>query len=270
MRARSLLSFRSVLLPTSLSAVLAWGLVLGACSSGTTLPAGSGGTSEGTGGSANSGGTPGSGGANVGSGGAASGGATSSGGADAGSGGEAAAGGAASGGAASGGAASGGGDGSGGASSGGSGGDDDCTPNPSGTLVEQGDVVLDEATCLTWMKANTSGDPYAEAVAYCDALSLGGYDDWRIPTAGEVVSIFKCDGTFPPVQDVFEVMGDGIWTTTETGTVAGDLPKVCGAGQSSGQFYDFGQVGPQNTRCVRGAITLPDRTDCKTVTAICP
>jgi hypothetical protein len=133
-----------------------------------------------------------------------------------------------------------------------------------------GEVVFDERTCLTWQKSDTQGQDYATAEAYCAGLVLSGYDDWRLPTAGEVVGIFKCDGTFPPVENVFEVGGDGIWTTTETGTLAGDQPKVCGAGQNSGQFYDFGKVGPQNTRCVRGPITLPDRTDCITNTQICP
>jgi len=267
---------RIFLVPTRLSALLALALVpgaLGACS-GPAVPTGSGGAGPGVGGALGSGGVASGGqlGAGGGSGSAASGGSSAggagsgglaSGGAGAGSGGELST----SGGTTSGGA---GGAGSGGESAGGSGGQSDCTPNPSGTFVEQADVVFDEKTCLSWMEANTSGDPYAEATTYCEALSLGGYDDWRLPTAGEVVSIFKCDGTFPPVEDVFTVMGDGIWTTTETGTIAGDLPKVCGAGQSSGQFYDFGQVGGQNTRCVRGAITLPDRADCKTVTAICP
>lgn len=279
MRAPGALSFRSFLLPLPLSAAVALlspallSPVLGGCSS--TAPVGGSGGAIGSGGAAGVGGATGSGGG-VGSGGAATGGAasggagtgglTSSGGAAPGSGGESAAGGSSSGG------ASGGADGAGGASSGGSGGTGDCTPNPSGTFVLESndEVVFDETTCLWWMQENTSGDPYAEATTYCDGLTLGGYDDWRIPTAGEVVSIFKCDSTFPPVEDIFTVVGDGIWTTTETGTVAGDLPKVCGAGQSSGQFYDFGQVGGQNTRCVRGAITLPDRTDCKTVTAICP
>lgn len=139
-----------------------------------------------------------------------------------------------------------------------------------GTFVVNGETVLDERTCLTWMRDNTTGDGYSAAVAYCEALSLGGYDDWRIPTAGEVVTIFKCDGMWPPIDDtVFNVMGDGIWTSTETGTIAGDLPKVCGAGQSSGSFYDFGQVGGQNTRCVRGASTVPDRDDCISNSTIC-
>lgn len=272
MRALPTLASRSILLRTPLSALLGITsclLGLGGCSEAPS-PLGSGGSemasggAVGSGGAVSSGGVPAAGGT-VGSGGDGSGGAPGGGGAASSSGGETAAGGALSSGGASGGDG-----GSGGAGAGGSGGATDCTPNPAGTFMVDGEVVFDETTCLTWMKANTSGDPYAEATAYCDGLTLGGYDDWRIPTAGEVVSIFKCDGTFPPVEDVFTVSGDGIWTTTETGTVAGDLPKVCGAGQSSGQFYDFGQVGGQNTRCVRGAITLPDRPDCKTVTAICP
>lgn len=178
----------------------------------------------------------------------------------------------ASGGATSGGAPGAGGDSSSGGETSSTGGQgNDCTADPTGDFVVDGDVVFDQKTCLSWMKANTSGDPYVEAVAYCDGLQLGGYDDWRIPTAGETVSLFKCDGSWPPLDDtVFTVSGDGIWTSTESGTIAGDQPKVCGAGQSSGMFYDFGQVGGQNTRCVRGATTLPDRTDCKTVTQICP
>src|SRR6478609_3582842 len=255
-----------------LSAVLALGLAglgAGACTVEVN-PDGSGGTPAGSGAATATGGVPGAGGESVSSGGqTAAGAAPNSGGS--GSGGDPLGGG----GGPSGGASSGGGESAGGASggsdsAGGSGGASDCTPDPAGTFVVDGDVVFDEATCLTWMKANTSGDPYAAAVAYCDGLSLGGYDDWRLPTAGEVVSIFKCMGTFPPVEDVFTVMGDGVWSTAETGTIAGDLPKVCGAGQSSGQFYDFGQVGAQNTRCVRGPVTLPDRTACKTNTSICP
>lgn len=129
--------------------------------------------------------------------------------------------------------------------------------------MDDGDVVMDETTCLSWMKANTTGDPYAAAVTYCESLELGGFTDWRIPHAGEVATIFKCDGSWPPLYDVFTATGDGIWTTTETGTIAGELPKVCGAGQNSGGFYDFGQVGGQNTRCVRGESGIADRPNCK-------
>lgn len=146
----------------------------------------------------------------------------------------------------------------------------DCVPDPNGTFVVDGEVVFDETTCLTWMQADVSGHPYVEAEVYCAELTLGENDDFRLPTAGEATTLFHCNGTYPPVYEVFLAQFDGIWTTTETGTIAGDEPKVCGAGQASGQFYDFGKVGAQNTRCVRGPTTLPDRADCKTNNQVCP
>jgi hypothetical protein len=247
----------------SLTVVLALGIAVSACSAAPSDPSGAGGQPSGgtagmlaagnmTGGSGTVAGTSGGGGGGTSNDGGGAGGTT------AGSGGSTA-----GGGTGSGGSTAGGGTGSGGSAGGG------CTPKPTGTFMVTGEVVFDEKTCLTWMKTNTSGDPYAAADTYCMGLSLGGYDDWRLPTAGEVVSIFRCDGMYPPTFDVFTVMGDGIWTTTLSGTIAGDEPKVCGAGQASGQYYDFGKVGGQNTRCVRGATTLPDRTDCKTNNAIC-
>ena len=243
---------------TSVLAGVSVSLVAACASTGPdTEVLGSGGNHTATGGAA-SGGSSAAGGASNGSGGQAE---PSTGGSEQGSGGA---------GGASGGAETGsGGDANG--ASGGTTGQEACTPKPAGTFVTSGEVVFDEKTCLHWMKANTTGDPYAEAVAYCEGLDLGGYDDWRIPTAGEITTIFKCDGNWPPLDEtIFTVSGDGIWTSTESGTIAGDLPKVCGAGQSSGNFYDFGQVGGQNTRCVRGANTLADRPDCKTNTQICP
>lgn len=243
----------------SLKVALAMGVAVSACSAASGDPAGTGG--QATGGAAGmpaagnmTGGTSTVAGANSSGGGGASSGGGGAGGSTGGSGG---------------GGASGGSAGNGGTAGAAGGSTEGCTPKPAGTFVVTGDVVFDEKTCLTWMKTNTSGDPYAAADTYCAGLSLGGYDDWRLPTAGEVVSIFKCDGMYPPTFDVFTVMGDGIWTTTLSGTIAGDEPKVCGAGQASGQYYDFGKVGGQNTRCVRGPSTLPDRTDCKTNNAIC-
>jgi hypothetical protein len=91
----------------------------------------------------------------------------------------------------------------------------------------------------------------------------------RVARVARVEVQEPCDNMYPPVAEVFTVAGDGIWTTTLSGTIAGDEPKVCGAGQASGQYYDFGKVGGQNTRCVRGASTIPDRTDCKTNNMIC-
>src|SRR5690606_16574845 len=116
--------------------------------------------------------------------------------------------------------------GSGGASGGSS---STCTPNPSGTFVVDGDLVLDEVTCLTWMQGWITSDeakdavvdayPGAtrdDAVATCESLSLGGYDDFRLPTLGEIATIAtRCLdwGNDPPWAPEFETTG-AVWTDT--------------------------------------------------------
>lgn len=160
-----------------------------------------------------------------------------------------------------------GGVGTGGAGSSGTGGSspaEACTPEPSGAYVTKGDLVLDQRTCLAWMQESVSGMGLSAAKAFCEGLSRGGFEDWRVPTASEAASLMIRCGSYPPMDTtVFSLSGDGIWTTTESGSVAGNENKVCGIGQNTGQYYDFGPVGAQHTRCVRGTVTVPTVKDCK-------
>ncbi len=146
---------------------------------------------------------------------------------------------------------------------------EECTPDAGASAVVEGELVYDARYCLRWEKIDSVSGPlnYADALLYCEALTLGGLDDWRIPTAAEAATVFDCDGMWPHVSPPYETSGDGFWTSTESGTIAGDKPKVCGAGQNSGSYYDFGQEGPQPTRCVQGPNTLED-VSCKSG-AIC-
>jgi len=51
-------------------------------------------------------------------------------------------------------------------------------------------TVTDIATGLTWMQAdNGIGVNWGEALAYCEALTLNGMDDWRLPNIKELQSI---------------------------------------------------------------------------------
>ncbi len=50
-------------------------------------------------------------------------------------------------------------------------------------------VVTDNFTGLMWqMGRSPSLMAHAEAAGYCEALSLGGHDDWRVPTLNELAS----------------------------------------------------------------------------------
>jgi hypothetical protein len=160
-----------------------------------------------------------------------------------------------------------GGGGAGGVSgTGGSAGDaSGCVPQPSGALLAMGDVVHDAKSCLDWMRVTQAGVSYAAAETFCNDSSEGGFDDWRIPNASELASIVTLCGKYPPEgpidTSVFDLQGDGYWTSTP----AGEPNKVCAIGMANaGGYYHYGTAGPQVVRCVRGQGTVEDVTACTT------
>lgn len=63
-------------------------------------------------------------------------------------------------------------------------------PNPE-SYTDNGDgTVTDNVTGLMWQQTvSTTTYSWADALAFCPSLSLAGYDDWRLPTRIELVSI---------------------------------------------------------------------------------
>ena len=52
------------------------------------------------------------------------------------------------------------------------------------------ETVSDQTTGLVWQKADSAkGMNWQEALAYCEGLSLGGKDDWRLPDAKSLQSL---------------------------------------------------------------------------------
>jgi hypothetical protein len=78
-------------------------------------------------------------------------------------------------------------------------------------------VVLDRVTGLVWQRElDTVLRTYAEAKQHCDTLTLGGYDDWRLPSRIELVSILDSRRTQPAI-DVSAFPGtpnDWFWTSS--------------------------------------------------------
>jgi len=68
------------------------------------------------------------------------------------------------------------------------------------------EVVVDNATGLMWQdnsEAKTVTKPWTGAVTYCENLTLGGYDDWRLPTRKELVSIVDYGRYYPSLDPEF-------------------------------------------------------------------
>jgi hypothetical protein len=68
-----------------------------------------------------------------------------------------------------------------------------------------GDISFDTDTALMWEDQSTIAEKtWTEAIDYCNALSLGGYDDWRLPNRNELVSITDKTKYNPSIKDGFE------------------------------------------------------------------
>ena len=72
-------------------------------------------------------------------------------------------------------------------------------PNPRFTIQADSNCVLDNLTGLIWARnANLDGEKtWSAAIIYCEDLTYGGYDDWRLPNRRELLSLID-DGRVDP------------------------------------------------------------------------
>lgn len=110
-------------------------------------------------------------------------------------------------------------------------------------------VFTDQETALMWTVRDNGDDiDWAGATAYCGALTLRGFDDWRLPAIQELshlsdrslVALYK-------IKAPLKVSGCCPWSSTKDGSV----PMVFAF--NFGQAWPFGGP-PLNCRalCVRG------------------
>ena len=87
-----------------------------------------------------------------------------------------------------------------------------------GRFVDNGDgTVTDNCTGLMWQKdTGNRGNPlhWCDALAYCEVLSLGGHDDWRLPNVRELQSIVDYGRTSPSINPVFGALSSSYWSST--------------------------------------------------------
>jgi len=63
------------------------------------------------------------------------------------------------------------------------------------SYLDQGDgTITDQVTGLTWEKNMGSKISYTDAFIKSDTMTLGGYDDWRVPTIKELYSLILFSG----------------------------------------------------------------------------
>ena len=85
-------------------------------------------------------------------------------------------------------------------------------------------IVKDNVTGLEWQQATAPGTyTWQEAINYCENLTLGGYDDWRLPTIKELSTLVDSSRFSPAIDNTFfpGTVASQYWSsTTDTYNVA--------------------------------------------------
>ncbi len=135
---------------------------------------------------------------------------------------------------------------------------------PSAQYTAVGDaaarMITDSATGLTWSEESSAMYSWADALAYCHALSRGDFHDWRLPNAIELLSIVNF-GTHDPAIDT-RVFGattnDWAWSSTPYAYLSGQsAPWAVWFRAGMTTSYGEGSVGTAyytKIRCVRGPL----------------
>ena len=89
---------------------------------------------------------------------------------------------------------------------------------PAGRYTYGNDTVYDTKTLLTWQQVIAPNPVnWNDAKAYCDALTLDGNSNWRLPTVKELQTLVDERRTNPPAIDPTAFMNtpsEGFWTSS--------------------------------------------------------
>ncbi len=155
-------------------------------------------------------------------------------------------------------------------------------PDPK-TYEVKDEVVTDTATSLMWQRKDAGKSmTHKEAVEYCEALKLGGYDDWRLPNIDELRSLVvgcqsgtdacnvrsdclasscwsadcACQAGKGPGENgfywqsgVWQGSGKYFWSASVQSDKNGE--KAWDVGFNYGNVYDYDRTQKAEVRCVR-------------------
>ena len=74
-------------------------------------------------------------------------------------------------------------------------------------------VVMDLSTGLMWTETSESGRTWQEALAYCEGLDYGGFNDWRLPNVNELRSLVNYNMS-GPASDFPGIHSDRFWSSS--------------------------------------------------------
>jgi len=117
-------------------------------------------------------------------------------------------------------------------------------------------IVTDSTTGLQWQDAyednegNVKVTSWRGAINYCEALTLGGKYDWRLPNQKELLTLVDYGEFDPSINDVFQnTMSYNYWSSTTRVNATGQVWLVY---FKSGSIDSPIKSASSYVRCVRG------------------
>lgn len=124
----------------------------------------------------------------------------------------------------------------------------------SSTLLFAASSKQDDKTGLIWQdnKAVAQNDMMQEeAIAYCQKLTLDGFEDWRLPTLSEYYTIVDLSQERPALKKGFEIRSDNrFWTLTNFAKKS--EKEAWRVSMSYGEAEPYQKTRFYSVRCVRG------------------
>ncbi len=139
--------------------------------------------------------------------------------------------------------------------------DADFLVNPPSFTDNGNGTITDNNTGLMWQKTDGGEMTYENAGTYCSGLTLGGYNDWRLPNCIELFSINNYQHLNPALNtEYFPLTNAEYWWTSEARADDPTMIWVVNAGGGIGahpksETHSAGGTKYFNTRAVRSVIT---------------
>jgi len=113
-------------------------------------------------------------------------------------------------------------------------------------------IVIDTQTGLQWQDnadASSVQKKWTEAIDYCEALTLGGHDDWRLPNFHELYYIADRTKRNPAIDSAFQNVASRLyWSAT---TIVDSKAFAWGVHFGDGSDHWDPKSDSYHVRCVR-------------------
>lgn len=122
---------------------------------------------------------------------------------------------------------------------------------PCDETADSGETVVDFLTGLAWQRTWNDAKNWQEAKEYCDGLTYGGQQDWRLPSYAELAGLVDSGRHDPAIDPAFPgTPPSAFWTAS---TRASEPARAWTVDFALGAIGGAYQEEDHNVRCVRGS-----------------